>query len=156
MPLLIKLFNIIFETGFLPESWLEGRIRPIFKNRGDQLDPGNYRTITILNCSSKLFTSMLDNRLAKILDHYNVIHENQAGFRKNYSTTEHIFTLNALLEIFKAHKKKLYCAFIDFTQAFDSDWRIGLWRTLLENNINGIFFFVLFIICTMGLYQVSC
>ena len=35
LPLLVKLFNIIFETGMLPSSWLYGRIRPIFKNKGD-------------------------------------------------------------------------------------------------------------------------
>ena len=130
MPLLIKLFNIIFESGKLPTSWLDGRIRPIFKNKGDSANPENYRPITILSWFSKLFTSILNNRLTTFLDTYEILHENQAGFRKAYSTTEHIFTLNSLLELLRAHKKKLYCAFIDFSQAFDSIWRNGLWRKL--------------------------
>ena len=44
----------------------------------------------------------------------------------------------------RAHKKKLYCAFIDFSQAFDSVWRIGRWRKLLQNNINGKFFRIIY------------
>ena len=67
MPLLIKLFNIIFESGKPPTSWLDGRIRPIFKNKGDSANPDNYRHITILSCFSKLFTSILNNRLTTFL-----------------------------------------------------------------------------------------
>ena len=30
-----KLFNLIFESGIVPESWLIGNIIPIYKNKGD-------------------------------------------------------------------------------------------------------------------------
>ena len=72
MPLLIKLFNIIFESEKLPTSWLDGRIRPIFKNKGDSANPENYCPITILSCLSKLFTSILNNRLTTFLDTYEI------------------------------------------------------------------------------------
>ena len=104
------------------------------------MKPENFRPITILSCLSKLFTSILNNRLTKFLDTYDALNENQAGFRKGYSTVDHIFTLNAIFELLKAYKKKFYCAFIDFSQAFDSVWRVGLWRKLLGNHINGNFF----------------
>ena len=71
---------------------------------------------------------------------YDKLNDNQAGFRKGYSTTDHIFTLHSLIELLKSRKKKLYCCFIDFSQAFDSVWRIGLWRKLLETSVNGKFF----------------
>ena len=80
----------------------------------------------ISSCLSKLFTSILNNRLAKFLDMYDTLNENQAGFRRGYSTVDHIFSLNIIVELIKAQKKKLYCAFIDFSQAFDSVWRVGL------------------------------
>ena len=66
--------------------------------------------------------------------------ENQAGFRAGYSTTDHIFVLHALTELLKTKKMKLFCAFIDFSKAFDSVWRVGLWMKLLSNNINGKIF----------------
>ena len=34
LPLYCKLFNIIFDTGIIPESWSLGTIKPIFKKRG--------------------------------------------------------------------------------------------------------------------------
>ena len=50
---------------------------------------------------------------------------------------DNIFALHALTEIAKAQKKKLFCSFIDFSKAFDSVWRVGLWKKLLASNING-------------------
>ena len=34
----------------------------------------------------------------------------------------------------------MFCAFIDFSQAFDSIWRVGLWRKLLVNGVDGKIF----------------
>jgi hypothetical protein len=48
MPVYVKLFNIIFDSGNVPESWLVGNILPLYKNNGDKKDPQNYRPITIL------------------------------------------------------------------------------------------------------------
>ena len=36
-----------------------------------------------------------------------------------------------------SNKKKLYCAFIDFKQAFDTVWRDGLWGKILKSGIDG-------------------
>ena len=133
------LFNSVLNTGHVPPSWLEGVIIPIYKNKGPRDDVTNYRPITILSCLGKLFTAVLNNRLSFFLDEHNVLNENQAGFRKSYSCSDHIFTLHALIEIMKKQKKKLFCAFIDFSQAFDTVWRAGLWHKLLESGINGNF-----------------
>ncbi|MEW8548196.1 MAG: reverse transcriptase family protein, partial [Candidatus Thiodiazotropha sp.] len=140
MPFYLKLFNTIFESGIFPDSWLEGKIRPIYKNKGERSNPENYRPITVLSCLSKLFTAILNARLTKYLNRYDILNDNQAGFRKGFSTTDHIFTLYALIEFFRSQNKKLYCCFIDFSQAFDSVWRIGLWKKLLHTSINGNFF----------------
>ena len=48
------------------------------------------------------------------------------------------------VEILKAKKIKMFCSFIDFSKAFDSVWRVGLWSKLMENNINGKFFRIIF------------
>ena len=133
----VKLFNIILDTGTIPESWLSGNIIPIYKNKGSKDDPKNYRPITIISCLGKLFTSILNDRLSKFSDEVNLICENQAGFRKGYSTIDNIFILHSLIDMFKQLKKKLYCIFIDFEKAFDKVWREGLWHKLLANNIGG-------------------
>ena len=40
----------------------------------------------------------------------------------------------------KFQKKKFFCAFIDFSQAFGNVWHIGLWFKLLHSRVKGKFF----------------
>ena len=147
-PIYVQLFNFVLNTGIVPEKWVEGMIMPIYKNKGDPLNPENYRPITLLSCLGKLFTSVLNDRLSNYLDENCILYKNQAGFRKEYSTSDHIFALHSIFELLKLKKKKLFCAFVDFSKAFDSVWRVGLWNKILENEINGKFFNVIY-----NLYQ---
>jgi hypothetical protein len=137
MPIYLKLFNVVFDKGIVPLSWTTGSIKPIYKNKGNPKEPENYRPISLLSCFGKLFTSILNNRLNKYADSTNLIHETQAGFRKKFSTIDNIFILKSLIDIVQSDKKKLYCCFVDLKQAFDSVWRIGLWKKLKAENITG-------------------
>jgi hypothetical protein len=40
-----KLFNLIFDTRIIPESWLLGTIKPFYKNKGNKNDPKGMNTI---------------------------------------------------------------------------------------------------------------
>ena len=137
IPTYVKLFNIIFDKGIIPESWALGDILPIYKNNGDANLPENYRPITLLSCLGKLFTLVINNMLKAYAEEYNLINSCQAGFRKGYSTTDNLFIIQNLIDILKASKNKLFCAFIDLRQAFDTVWRGGLWTKLLRHDIDG-------------------
>ena len=131
LPVYVKLFNIIFDSGLIPEQWLYGNIFPVFKNKGIKHDPKRFRPITVLSCFGKLFTSILNFRLNDFSDEYSLICENQGGFRKGYSTIDNIFCFTC------SDKYNEICAFIDFANAFDTVWRSGLWSKLLGNERNG-------------------
>ena len=135
--LYVKLFNIVFDTGIIPEAWAIGKIIPIYKQKGEQNDPSNYRPITLLSCMGKLFTAVINNRLYTYSEKYNKINECQAGFRKKFSTTDHIFALDVLVNIIQSSKRKLFCGFIDLKGAFDSVWRSGLLYKVQQFNITG-------------------
>ena len=60
-----KLFNIILDSGIIPEHWTMAYILPIYKNKGDKDLTENYRPITLLGCFGKLFTANINNRLNK-------------------------------------------------------------------------------------------
>ena len=139
LPVYESLFNKIFDSGILPTSWLEGSITPIYKNKGNSSDPANYRPITILSCLGKV-----NNRLTDFIDTHKLLNENQAGFRKEYSTSDHFFVLSSLIEIIKSKKKYFFCAFVDFSQAFDTIWRNGLWCKRLLNSVKGNFFQIVY------------
>ena len=59
-----------------------------------------------------------------------VFTEAQAGFRKGYSTTDHIFTLHAIIEKQFLRNAKLYVAFVDFYKAFDTVSHTMMWLVL--------------------------
>ena len=110
-------FNLVFNTGIIPDEWSQGMIPPIYKNKGDKASPDNYRGITILSCFGKLFTFILNNRLNNYLESMNLLCEEQAGFRKKYGTTDHIFNLKCIIDLYLFRGKKLFCAFIDYKKS---------------------------------------
>jgi len=135
LPLYKHLFNAILGTGHIPKEWASGMIIPIYKNKGSKTDPNNYRGITLLSCMAKLFTSIINKRLTIFIENNKLLNENQTGFRKGYSTTDHCFLLHTLIENFNTNKKNLFCAFIDYEKAFDRINRSALWAKIIKIGI---------------------
>ena len=59
----------------------------------------------------------------------------QAGFRKGKSCSDHIFTLRQILEQSKEWNTTLYATFIDLEKAFESVHRESLWKILRHYGI---------------------
>jgi hypothetical protein len=131
-----KYFNKLFESGTFPSQWCESVIQPIHK-KGDVNSPDNYRGISLLNVSGKLYSYVLNKRLSAWVEDNSIVNEAQAGFRRNYSTNDHIFTLLALVQKHLLAHRKLYVAFIDFKKAFDSVNRRNLWNILQKHGVRG-------------------
>ena len=96
-----------------PLAWSESLIQPLHK-KGDKNSPDNYRGISLLNVSRKLYSYVLNKRLTDWVEEHGLINEAQAGFRGNYSTIYHTFTLLALVQRQLLNHGKLYVAFIDY------------------------------------------
>lgn len=73
MPLYVKLFNVVLDSGIIHNAWTIGVIRPIYKKNGSPADPDNYRAITIVSNLGKLFTSILNTRLIKYTENIELI-----------------------------------------------------------------------------------
>ena len=136
VPILCNLFNKVFEFGFFPEEWSEGYIVPLHK-KGSLNDVENYRGITLLSALGKLFTRVVNNRLSKWAENYFVLIEAQAGFRAGMSTVDDIFVMHGLISQILNQDQMLYCAFIDFTKAFDYVVRENLWYKLVKLGLRG-------------------
>jgi hypothetical protein len=126
----------LFDRGIYPDSWTESIVLPLYK-KGDVNDPGNYRGISLCNISSKVYAAVINARLQRWVELNNITGEWQAGFKKGYSTIDHMFTLLASVQKQFSSNRKLYVAFIDFEKCFDSINRNLLWPILLKNNIKG-------------------
>ena len=108
MPVYVKLFNVILDTGIVPDSWDIGIMITIYKNKGSKTDPEMYRGITLNSCLSKTFSAVLDNRLNEYAEYINLISKVQAGFRKGHSTVDNIFVLYSLITIYFSRGKKYF------------------------------------------------
>ena len=137
-PFLTKLFNKLVFFQHFPVHWSTGLIVPIHKN-GDMADPNNFRGITLNNSISKLYTLLLNDRLTLFCENNHIISDNQIGFRKNFRTSDHVFTMKTLVEKSFASNKKLFTCFVDFRKAYDTVWRDGLIFKLLNNGVSNKF-----------------
>ena len=106
----------IWEQERMPKEWEIGIICPIFK-KGDRAECSNYRGITLLSITYKIFTYLIYNRLLKYSEL--TLEEYQAGFRPNRSTIDHIHVVRLIWEKCYEFGIELHNIFIDFKQAFD-------------------------------------
>ena len=110
MPFLNPLLNEIFDSGIFPKNWSESIIITPLHKKGSINDPNNYRGISLIDSICKIFCHILSNRLTIWCDTFGVIDESQAGFRKQYTTSDNIFTLMALCQKYSFKKKgRFYC-----------------------------------------------
>ena len=90
-----KLIISIWNKEELSEKWKESVIVPIYKN-GDKTDCSNYRGISPLPKTYKILSIIVLSRLTPYSEE--IIGEHQRGFRRNRSTTDHIFRIRQILE----------------------------------------------------------
>ncbi|KAL9954136.1 hypothetical protein ACROYT_G041634 [Oculina patagonica] len=114
-----------WDTEQIPEGWKTGLIIPLPK-KGDL--SGNWRGVTLLSITSKLFCRILLNMIPATVEEN--IRNEQAGSRKGWSCIDHIFALRQILEQSIEWNSNLYVLFIDFEKAFDSLNCESLWIIL--------------------------
>ena len=85
---------------------------------------------------SKLFTTILNNRLLHVSSTYNIISDAQFGFKPGFSTVDANFALQSLITITLGSKKILYCASIDYRKAFDTVEHKILWLKFYKLELN--------------------
>ena len=118
----------------MPGRWIlyhkYGSIVTIYK-KGDRTDCGNYRGISLLAIADKIFARILLNRLSTLIIP-KVLPETQCSFRirGNRSTVGMILCLLPLQEKCIELVGPLCMVFVDFSKAFDTFGRIGLWQLL--------------------------
>ncbi|RTG81912.1 uncharacterized protein DC041_0005420 [Schistosoma bovis] len=121
--MLYLLFKKIWEEEQVPMDWNEGHLVKIPK-KGYLSKCENYRGITLLSISGKVFNGVLLNRMKDAVDAQ--LRDQKAGFRKDRSCTDQIATLRIIVEQSIEWSSSLYIHFIE--KAFDSVDRRTLWK----------------------------
>ena len=84
---LTTLFKLVYESKKIPEQWKVSKTIPLHK-KGPKKDIENYRPISNLCSTSKIFEKLILKRILEIQESNNVdiTGKNQHGFKKNRST----------------------------------------------------------------------
>lgn len=117
-PFLADLFNISFERGIVPADMKVSKVIPLYK-KGDKLNPNNYRPIALPSWLTKIFETLVKDRLVAFLDSNKLFSIRQFGFRNNSSTIDAIINhLNSLLEAIE-NGNTTFSIYCDMSKAFD-------------------------------------
>ena len=81
-----------------------------------------------------MFTRLLQTRIERTLDENQP--REQAGFRKGYSTTDHLQALNQIIEKSNEYNLPLCIGFIDYEKAFDTVEHFAIFEALRKINVN--------------------
>ena len=117
--LILHHFNSALLGACAPDVWKLARVAMIYKggNKDSKL-PSSYRPISLANTIYKIYSSMLQHKLASSVDY--LIGPRQFGFRSGRSASEPLFIIRRLIELFERHTAPLYILFLDWAQAVDS------------------------------------
>ncbi|GFS02155.1 endonuclease-reverse transcriptase [Elysia marginata] len=130
---LTKVYSKILQMKEVPPSWNEAEILILFK-KGDPADIKNYRPISLIEHSYKLFTRLLQKLMEIVRDENQP--RDQAGFRKKFSIADHVYTLNQVIEKSNEYNLPLCVGFIDLEKAVDSEEHFAIVEALRKININ--------------------
>jgi hypothetical protein len=139
-------FNKLLQQGYLV-NLSTGVIHALHKG-GDASQFENYRGITVGPILAKVFAMILEARLNSSAKEKGLRARGQAGFRKDFHTTNNLYILRTLIEQSAHKRKKVYCCFVDFRRAFDTVPQDLLWQVLAKMGIVGRF-----IQCLQSMYN---
>ena len=116
---LCNIFNKSISSGVFPDSLKIAKVVPLYKKKCNQ-NIENYRPVAILSIFSKLLEKVMYNRLFSFLEKYEILINEQFGFRKKHSTAHGVFDLSNYVvdELDKGN----FCLglFMDLSKAFDT------------------------------------
>ena len=124
---LVKLFHQVWRDGCVPQEWKDALIVPTPK-KGDLSVCDNWRGISLLDISGKLFAKTIQSRLQDVVEE--VLPDSQCGFRRGRGCVDMIFCARQMIEKAVEHSTKIFMLFIDLQKAYDSVPRQALWCAL--------------------------
>ena len=134
--ILTYLINRSIKSGVMPAILKVGKQTPVFKSGIKAFS--NFRPITVVNSFAKVFEKIAGKRLTDFLDKFNILNDNQFGFRKHHSTIHAM--INLLDTSLEGLEKRMAVGgiFLDISKAFDSVDHSILINKLEHYGIRGI------------------
>jgi hypothetical protein len=135
-PVLTRVFNSVLQ-GEYPATWQVSALVPVPKPKGRPDVFDDHRGIAVSAVLSKLYSIAMMARLDRWAEQQGLRAAGQAGFRAGRGTPDNCFVLRHMIDAAAVKKKPLYCAFIDFSKAYDRVDRKLMWEVLRGCGLHG-------------------
>ena len=134
-----RLFNNLFELGHFPDLWKIAHVTAIYKRSGPKTCKSSFRPISLLPSLSKIYESVIHDRLLKHCLENNIITEKQAAYLKGDSTVSQLLYIVHNIRTNWSKNKITQGLFLDVSSAFDKVWHNGLLAKLNQIGVEGTF-----------------
>ena len=118
IPILVQIINSSFQEGIFPDRLKVATVVPVYKS-GDKNTLSKYRPISILPLFSEIFERVVHSRIIDYLDKYNILYDEQYGFRKNHSTDLALVNVTDFILSSLESKESVIGVYMDLSKAFD-------------------------------------
>ena len=105
--------------GVFPNDFKLARVIPLYK-KGNKLDPGNYRPVSILSTVSKVIERIIFDQINEYMVTNNLLYDFQSGFRTSHSTDTCLLYLTDLIKTEVDNGKYCGMVLLDLQKAFDT------------------------------------
>ena len=127
---LTRLFNQDCSMGErMPEEWRRSVLITIYKKKADAQCCGNYRGIKLMSHTMKVWERIIETSLRDRVE----ISKQQYGFMPGKGTTDAMFALRMLMEMYREGQRELHCVFVDLEKAYDRAPREELWYCMRKS-----------------------
>jgi hypothetical protein len=138
---LAELFHLCYTKQVVPEGWKIARLTPLYKNKGPLLDPNSFRMLAVSSVFYRLFANIVRQVTTEWAVREGKVPETQFGFFPGRDTVQPAFILRHVVQAIRhaasqaatrdrRPNSRVYVAFMDFTQAYDTIDRKALWAHL--------------------------
>ena len=125
---LVSLYNEIFNSSNIPQSWKTATCIPINKPNKPKNRVEGYRPISLISCTSKVLEKIITKRLTWFLQRNKLISHQQVAFKPGKGTLDALVYLDHKMATTISTRNHISIISIDFEKAFD---RIGI-HTILS------------------------
>ena len=116
---LTHVINLSLIQGVVPDALKFARVVPLFK-KNDKTEVGNYRTVSILTITSKVFERVVFDQVESYLDQKKLFHKFQSGFRSRFSTDTCLTHLTDFIKFQMDQGHFVGMVLLDLQKAFDT------------------------------------
>jgi ribonuclease HI len=136
---LLRVANTSWERGEVPSAWRVAEIIGLLKKDKDPTAAKSYRPVQLTSCVAKLVERLVRRRLEYVVERWDLLRPEQAGFRACRSCEEQLALVSQTIADGFARRHWTVLLAVDFSAAFDRAWRARFLKKLLDKGFPPFF-----------------